>query len=82
MCVCMYVCVLYIFMLYVYIYIYKIYNIYILKPSLKNSGDNLLNIFLYRKQKFTARLMNKEILKCRITFLKKLNRFSCPLFYS
>ena len=80
MCVCVCVCVIYIYV--ICVYIYKIYNIYILKPSLKNSGDNLLNIFLYRKQKFTARLMNKEILKCRITFLKKLNRFSCPLFYS
>ena len=51
-------------------------GIYTLNLSLKKySEDNLLNVLLYGAETFTFR-MNKEILICTISFLKKSDRFS------
>ena len=57
-------------------------DIYTLNGSLKNSSEEkLLKILLYRAEDFTSQ-MNSKILKCKIKFIKKTDRFSGPLFLS
>ena len=52
-----------------------------LEVILKNySEDNLLNALLRGAETLTSR-MNKEILKCTISFFKKSNRFISPLYF-
>ena len=53
-----------------------------LNHSLKNiSEENLLKVLLYGAEEFSFKI-NSEILKCTIKFIKKTDRFSCPLFLS
>ena len=57
-------------------------DIHTLNGSLKNSSEEkLLKILLYRAEDFTSQ-MNSKILKCKIKFIKKTDRFSGPLFLS
>ena len=68
--------------------LYSIYRLELLNDicalneSLKNSSEEkLLKILLYGAENFISQ-MNSEILKCRIKFIKKTDRFSGPLFFS
>lgn len=57
-----------------------VHEIYALNPSLKHySKDNFLNVFLYGTETFTSR-MNREILKCKMGFLKTSDCFSGSAF--
>ena len=53
-----------------------------LNHSLNNiSEENLLQVLLYVAEEFSFKI-NSEILMCTIKFIKKTDRFSCPLFLS